>query len=177
MEKKLLKKWSIISVFITFLLASGWHFLYSDIVQNGITAAIAPVNESPWEHSKLFFIPAIIVYLIIYFIIGRKFPNFIFSHALALLIMPIMMLLLFYAYQLVLPDSLAADIILTFIVIALAQLIAYKLTVSKCKLSGAGFNIASAVIVLAMLILFITFTYYPPHLIPFQDPNDLNYGI
>lgn len=177
MEKKLLKRWSIIGVFITSLLASGWHFLYSDVAQNGITAAIAPVNESPWEHSKLFFIPAIIVYVLIYLIAGRKFPNFIFSHAVALLIMPVMMLILFYAYRLVLPDSLAADIILTFVVIALAQLLAYKLTVSKCKLSGAGYNIVAAAIVLAMLILFITFTYYPPHLTPFQDPNDMHYGI
>ena len=54
MEKKLLKKWSIIGVFITFVLASGWHFLYSNVLQNGITAAIAPVNESPWDTLSFF---------------------------------------------------------------------------------------------------------------------------
>ena len=68
-------------------------------------------------------------------------------------------------------DSLAADIILTLIVIALGQFIAYKLTVSNCKLSGAGFNIAAALIVIAMLAVFIAFTWYPPHLTPFQGPN------
>lgn len=177
MEKKLLRKWSIIGVFITFILASGWHFLYSDLLQKGITAAIAPVNESPWEHSKLFFIPAILVYVLIYFIVGRKFPNFVFSYAITLVIMPAMMLLLFYAYQLVIPDSLAADIVLTFIIIAVGQLIAYKLTVSKLKLSGTGFNIVSALIVLGLLAVFITFTFSPPHWTPFQDPNDMHFGI
>jgi hypothetical protein len=177
MENRLLKKWSIISVFIMFALAAGWHFLYSDIVQNGITASIAPVNESPWEHSKLFFIPAIIVYVLLYIIEGKNFPNFVFSHAIMLIIMPVMMLILFYAYQLFIPDSLAADIVLTFVVIAVAEFIAYKLTVSDLKLSGTPFNIASAVIVLIMLALFIAFTYYPPNLPPFQDPEDLHYGI
>jgi hypothetical protein len=177
MEKKLLRRWSIIGVFITFLLAGGWHFLYSNVMQNGIIAAIAPVNESPWEHAKLFFIPALIVYIIIYFIAGKKFPNFIFSHAVSLLIMPAMMLLLFYAYQLVIPDSLAADLVLTFIVLALGQLVAYKFTVSKLKISGAGYKTAAAVIVLAILAVFIAFTYNPPHWTPFQNPEDMRYGI
>jgi hypothetical protein len=177
MEKKLLRRWSIIGVFITFLLDGGWHFLYSNVMQNGIIASIAPVNESPWEHAKLFFIPAIIVYLIIYLIAGKKFPNFIFSHAVSLLLMPVMMIALFYAYQIVIPDSLAADLVLTFIVLALGQLIAYKLTVSNLKLSGIGYNTAAAVIILAILAVFIAFTYNPPHWTPFMDPEKLKYGI
>jgi hypothetical protein len=177
MEKALLKRWSIIGVFITYVLAAGWHFLYSDVMQNGVTAAIAPVNESPWEHAKLFFVPAIIFYLVLFIIAGKKFPNFLFSHTISLLLMPVMMLILFYAYQLVIPESFIVDLILTFVVIALGQLIAYRLTISKLKLSGAGFNVASAVIVLAMLAVYIAFTYNPPHWIPFQDPEDMHFGI
>ena len=177
MDKRLLKKWSIIGVFFVFVLASGWHFLYSDVVKCGITAVVAPVNESPWEHSKLFFVPAIIWYAIMYFIAGRKFPNYVFSHAIALLVMPAVMLLLFYGYTLFVPDNLPLDIIESFIVVAFGQFVGYKLTVSKLKLSGTGFIIAAAVIVLGMLAVYIAFTYSPLHWGPMQDPTDMHYGI
>jgi hypothetical protein len=175
-EKKLMV-WSVVGVFIVFLLAAGWHFLYSNVLKSGITAAIAPVNESPWEHAKLFFVPAIIWYVILYFIAGRKFPNFVFSHAAALLVMPALMLGLFYAYRLFIPDNLAADIILTFIVIALGQLMAYMLTVSKFSLSGPGYITAAMAIVLGLLVLFTVFTYYPPHCDMFMDQTSGRYGI
>lgn len=176
-DEKKLKVWSIAGVFITFLLAAGWHYLYSDVIKSGVTAAIAPVNESVWEHAKLFFMPAIIWYVILYFIVGRKFPNFIFSHAVVLPMMPAMMLLLFYAYQLVLPESLAIDIIISFIVLALGQLIAYSLTVSKHALWGAGFRAAAMMIVIGMLALFTAFTYSPPHWDMFFDSGEMKYGI
>lgn len=175
-DKKKLFVWSIIGVFITFILAGGWHFLYSHGFKSGITAAIAPVNESPWEHAKLFFVPAIIWYAVLYFIVGKKFPNFIFSHAIVLPVMPAIMLL-FYGYQLVLPDSLVIDIIISFIVLALGQLIAYSLTILKCRLSGAGYSMAALAIVLAMLALFIFFTYNPPHCDLFFDRSEMKYGI
>ncbi len=176
-DKKKLRVWSIIGVFVVFLLAAGWHFVYSDVLKSGITAAIAPVNESPWEHAKLFFLPAIIWYVILYFIAGRKFENFIFSHAIALPIMPVIMLLLFYGYQLILPESLAIDILISFVVVALGQLIAYALTVSKKKLSGARWNAAAMIIVLVMLAVFIYFTYSPPKIDMFFDRSEMKYGI
>ena len=177
MEKKALRGWCAAATLLTFLLATFWHFLYSDFLRCYIAAAIAPVNESPWEHAKLFFLPAVITYLILYLIIGRKFENFVFSHAVSLLIMPFLMLLLFYAYQLVIPENLAADIALTYIVIAIGQLIAYKMTVSGTKLSGAVFKAASALIVLGLLVLFAVLTFFPPHCGIFFDSNSMRYGI
>ncbi len=176
-DKKKLLVWSIAGIFITFLLAAGWHYLYSDVIKCGITAAIAPVNESPWEHVKLFFMPALIWYVILYFIAGRKFPNFTFSHAVVLPMMPALMLALFYGYQLVLAESLAIDIIISFIVVAAGQLIAYALTVSKLKLSGTRYKTAAMVIVMAMLALFIFFTYDPPRCDMFFDRSEMKYGI
>ncbi len=160
--KRKLKKWSIIGVFVVFVLAAGWHFLY-DLLPCGFIAGIAPVNESPWEHAKLFFMPAIIWYVIMYFIVGKEFPNYIFSHAVALLFMPVFMLLLFYAYQTLLEETLPLDIANSFITIALGQFLAYKLTTSKLKLSGPGYNTAAMAIILGMLAVYIVFTFNPPH--------------
>lgn len=176
-DNKKLKVWSIAGIFIVFMLSGGWHFLYSDLLKSGVTAIIAPVNESPWEHAKLFFIPALIWYVILYFIVGRKFPNFIFSHAVSLIVMPLLMLLSFYAYQIFIPENLIIDIILTFIVVAVGQLLAYKLTTSKRNLSGQRYNIAAMAIVLALLAVFTIFTFNPPHWDIFLDTEKMKYGI
>ena len=117
MEAKL-RKSSLISVLVIFAVAGFWHFLY-DFMPCGFIGAISPVNESPWEHAKLFFIPAIICFVVVYALIGKKFPNFIFSHAVVLLIMPVFMLLLFYAFQSFFDETLAIDIINAFLTIAL----------------------------------------------------------
>ncbi len=176
-DKKKLMVWSVIGTFIVFLLAGGWHFLYSDVLKSGVTAAIAPVNESPWEHAKLFFVPAVIWYVILYFIAGRRFPNFVFSQALTLPLMPALMLGLFYAYQLFIPHNLAVDLTISYIIVALGQFIAYKLTVSKRDLSGPRFTAAAMAIVLGLLALFIVFTYSPPRFDIFMDPKSGRYGI
>ena len=108
--EKALRKWSIIGVFVIIALAGFWHFLY-DLLPCGLTAAISPVNESPWEHAKLFFVPAIIWYVIMYFAVGNAFPNYIFAHSIALLIMPVFMLLFYTLYSSFLEETFVFDMI------------------------------------------------------------------
>lgn len=175
-EKKL-KIWSIVGVFAVFGLALGWHFLYSDIVRIGFTAAIAPVNESPFEHAKLFFMPAVIWYVILYFIVGSKFPNFVFSHAAALVIMPAFMLAAYYIYSQFLKETIVLDIINMLVTVALGQYTAYRLTASGLCLSGAGYRSAAVAIVSGILVLFVVFTFYPPHCDMFFDREHMKYGI
>ena len=175
MDRKL-RKWSIIGVFVTLAIAGGWHFLY-EALPCGVVAAIAPMNESPWEHAKLFFLPALIGYVVQYFIVGRHYPNFIFAHSIALLVMPALMLALYYAYVPLTGESLAANLINSFVTIAAGAWIAYRLTVSKKNLSNRPYCIAALLIVLALLAIFITFTFSPPHCGLFWDPSSQHYGI
>ena len=46
----------IIGFFVVSALAVGFHFIY-DATQSPILAAIAPANESIWEHIKMIFFP------------------------------------------------------------------------------------------------------------------------
>lgn len=171
-----LKKWSIIGVFVIFGLAVLWHFAY-DWLPNALTASLFPVNESPWEHVKLFFLPALIYFMIQRRVVGKYYPNFVFSHILMLPFMPLAMLLLHYLYQALGIESVVLDIITTFIIIALAVFIAYKLTLSKARLHGTVFRIAAFTIVIAMFIIYTALTFYPPKLPLFQDSQTLQYGI
>jgi hypothetical protein len=175
MNKKL-RRWSIIGVFVTFALAGGWHFLF-ELAPCGFFAAIAPANESPWEHAKLFFMPALIWYAVQYFIVGRHYPNFVFSHSIALLVMPALMLLLYYAYVPLTGESLAANLINSFVTIAAGAWLAYRLTVSKKNLSRVPYRIAAMAVVLVLLAVYIAFTFAPPHCGLFWDSSGQHYGI
>ena len=51
------RKWWTVC-FLSILAGSALHFLY-DLWPNPLTAVFAPVNESVWEHLKLFFWPTL----------------------------------------------------------------------------------------------------------------------
>lgn len=167
MEKKL-KKYSIIGIFVIFGLAAFWHFLF-DLLPGTLTAVLSPVNESVWEHVKLFYCPALVWYAIMYAAVGKHYPNFLFSHALMLIVMPTVALLLHGAWRLFLSESVAADIVFTFVAIALTSYAAYKLTVSRFRLGGFLFRFAAVIIIIGILVVFVLFTFNPPNHPLFQS--------
>lgn len=173
-----LKKWSIIGVFVVFALAVFWHFIY-ELLPCDFIGAISPVNESPWEHVKLFFVPAILFYVVQYFIIGKEFPNYIFAHSIALLIMPIFMLLFYYTYKTLLPieETFVLDMINSVLTVLLGSYVGYKLTTSDLMLSSLGHHIVAMLIVFGMLIIYMTFTFNPPMCDMFLDKTTMQYGI
>ncbi len=79
-DHRTLKRWCVIGVFVVLAIASLWHFIY-EWLPCGFMASISPVNESPWEHAKLFFVPPLIWYVVMYFAAGRRYPNFVFAAA------------------------------------------------------------------------------------------------
>ncbi len=176
MNIKKLKTWSIIGVFIIMTLAALWHFIYARIPSD-FSAVIFPVNESPWEHIKLFFFPVLIFYVVQYMTIGKKFKNFVFAHGISLLVMPLIMFGMFYGYRLGLkiPERLIFDIIITFITICLGSFIGYKITVSQKDFSKKGF----IAIIIATVFFAVTtvFTFFTPEVPLFYDKNTQEYGI
>jgi len=114
-----------------------------------------------------------------YFAVGRKFPNFVFAHSVALLVMPVFMLLLYYAYSRLLgiEESLVLNLINSFLTIALGSFIGYRLTVSAHNFATTAYDIAAMVIVIGMLAVYIVFTYNPPICDLFYDPSRMKYGI
>lgn len=176
MNNKKLFKWSWIGIIVILSLAALWHFVYAWI-PGGVSAAIFPVNESVWEHVKLFFFPAIIFYTIQYFVIGRKYKNFIFSHGIMLLLMPALTLGLFYFYRnaLGIAESLLIDIFITFLVIALGSMTAYRMTISKIRLNKL--NYAVLVLTLVLFTSYAILTFFPPEKPIFYDKNIDAYGI
>ncbi len=154
----------------------AWHFLYVWL-PGPLTAVLSPVNESPWEHVKLFFMPVLIYFIIGRLTVGKEYSNFTFAHAAVLPVMPLMMLGIYFLRRAIGIDSLAVDLVSTLAVITAGLLTAYRLTVSDKRMDGTEYRLASLLIVLVLLIVFAIFTYFPPHMPVFQDSNTLQYGI
>ena len=175
-DHKTLRRWCIIGVFVVMGLATLWHFIY-EWLPCGFMAAISPVNESPWEHVKLFFVPPLIWYTIIYFAAGHSYLNFVFAAAVSLLLMPALMLALYGIYSQFVEKTLPLDFANALVTITLGMAVTCKLAVSKRRMSGPVFSTLAVVIVAGLIILYGLLTYDPPRIPLFLDKQTGEYGI
>lgn len=172
------EKWILIGIPILFLVGSCMHFLYEFTGDNVIIGAIAPVNESVWEHLKMVLLPVILWWTIYYFAAGEINNidiNKWFTGALvALLTALIAIPLLFYFYTRAFgAELLVVDILILFLALLFGQLAGLHFY----KYYEGISLIISITIILLIIFLFILFTFYPPHLPLFRDGMTGKYGI
>lgn len=175
MSPKLLR-WEIIGIIVIILAGSALHFVFAWTGRFTPVALFAAVNESTWEHLKLAFWPALIFALIEYRYVKALAPNFWPGKTVALWLTPILIVVIFYAYQWITgTDSLVADISIFAVAIIIGQLVGLKLitrAVAKpCTqmVAWMGLGIIIAAFCLA--------TFFPPKIFLFKDPISNGYGI
>ena len=159
MSKHSISKVLLIAFVVTTLAGACLHFLY-DFLPSPVTALIAPVNESIWEHLKLVYWP----YLAAMWIVTRKAgKDSRGGWLLTLLIISVAMLTAGYVYYILLGrDSRAFGLSLYVILMALGFWLPGRL--STC---GKSKIIPFLVILLGAMILL--FTFLPPDNILFAD--------
>ncbi|MDA3846327.1 MAG: DUF6512 family protein [Vallitaleaceae bacterium] len=167
---------TLIGLVIILSIATIWHFIYGWFPSN-ILALIAPVNESPWEHVKMFFVPPLIWYAIEYIFVGKKYDNYLFARGIALIYMPVFMFSVFYGYRDILgiPEKLIYDSIITAVAIWTGSVLAYWLTIRTRPYKKKA--IITPIIVAIMLISYSILTFLPPKAPVFYDRNFDGYGI
>lgn len=172
------ERWVLIGIPILFLIGSIMHFLYDFTGDNVIIGAIAPVNESVWEHLKLVLLPVILWWTIYYCTVGEMnnidinkwFTGALVSLLTALISIP----LLFYFYTKAFGvELLVVDILLLFFALLFGQLAGLHFY----KYSEGINSIISIIIFVLLIFLFTFFTFYPPHLPLFRDSKTGRYGI
>jgi hypothetical protein len=111
-----------------------------------------------------------------FFILGRKIKNFFFAKAVTFLLIPFVIVFLFYSYTYVTgTEFLAVDIAIFFAAIAVAQAAGYRIMITRKKF--LSLNIIGAVIILICLVSFSIFSYFPPRYQLFKDAVTGGYGI
>jgi hypothetical protein len=162
-------------VFIIFL-GSALHFTFELSGGNPVVGAFSAVNESVWEHLKLVFWPALLLMLIEYVRLRKAADNFALAKTVGVYLAITTIPTLFYSYTAITGKSIFLIDISTFVVaVIIGQVSSYKLLTHK-KLSE-NLNRISLGLLILLGVAFVLFTFYPPQLSVFMDPNTGKYGI
>lgn len=172
------EKWILLGIPVLFIVGSMFHFLFGLSGKLPVIGAIAPVNESVWEHEKMLVVPIILWWLVIYLLKGKEynisenkwFTGMIISLVSSLFTIPVV----FYFYTQVFGiELIIIDILLLLFAITVGQL----LSLHFYRYSDGINSVIAIGIALLILAVFIFFTFYPPHLPIFYDTSEGGYGI
>lgn len=175
-ERKLVFIYELVGIVFIILFGSMFHFTFELSGHNSIVAIFSAVNESVWEHLKLGFWPALLFAIVEYRCLKKSTNNFLFAKTVGIYLIPLIIIILFYAYTTVLgKDLFVMDILIFIIAVIVGQLSSFRLLVSKEMPKYLEKISLIALVILG--IAFVLFTFYPPHLPIFRDPVTGSYGI
>ena len=171
-----IKRWFTVGTVFIIIFGSILHFVYEWSGNNPIVAIFGAVNESTWEHLKLLFWPAFIYSIIEYIFVGKNFNNYITAKAVSYYIGIFLIISIFYTYTGVFGDNyLIVDISIFIISVIISQYIGYRITTGNYEISST-LNFVSMIAIILLVLAFVLFTFYPPKIPLFQDPNSGEYG-
>lgn len=172
------ESWFILGIPVIFILGSLAHFAYDLSGKSIIVGIFTPVNESIWEHLKLSTYPTIIWY-IIGSILLRNHTNiyeWFICCVISIIMSAIIITAFYYTYTGALGiHSLFLDIFSLFLGIAVAQCLSLYIY-NNSPLTVFHYYL-SIILVSLIIICFTFFTFYPPKLPIFMDPDTKQYGI
>ena len=173
-SKKVLIYEVVGTLFIIFL-GSAFHFTYELSGRVAVVGAFSAVNESVWEHLKLPFWPSLLWMLIEIYPLRKEVSNFFTAKAIGTIVMIGIIPAVFYAYTVFTEEILSVDIATFIIAVIVGQIVSFRLF--KKGNPSKRTEIAAIIAIVLLAIIFVTFTFYPPHLSIFQDSNTGQYGI
>jgi hypothetical protein len=165
----------IIGTLFVIFLGTALHFTFALSGNNPIVGSFSAVNESVWEHLKLPFWPSLFWLLIMMIPLRKNVSNFFSSKAIGIILMMVIIPLVFYSYTAFTKEILAVDIATFMISVIIGQAVSHSLY--KQENMSRLTEVAAISVIALLAIIFITFTFYPPHLPIFMDSETGHYGI
>ncbi len=169
-----IKKLETIGGIFIFLFGSLDHSLYV-LTKFLPIAFISPVNESPWEHLKIFLFPMLIFMIIEWFFVKNK-KTLVIAKTVESLIAMLFIITFFYTYTGALGiENVWIDIASFGLAVVIGQYISYLFLTSKIKRHGYLW-LHITVLALVVLMFWVT-TFIPPHIPLFYSKPSNSYGI
>ena len=172
--KKSLALWTLAGATFTAVLGTVLHFLYG-WADSAAVAPFSAVNESTWEHMKILFFPMLIFGCIQWAFFRTEYDGFWWIKGIGITVGTVGIPVLFYTYNGAFgksPDWL--NVLFFFIADIGAYMLEWWLL---HKDFYRPFSVVAVVVLCAVAILFVVFSFYPPKLPLFQDPITERYGI
>lgn len=166
---KSLKICILAGVFLVSSMGALSHFVYEWTGQNRLAGLFVPVSESTWEHMKLLFFPMLLTALLLTVLLKHTYPQILTGMLAGILIGTASIPALFYTYTGVLGFHITAvDIAIYYVSVILSFFTAYRLTISDYTKS---LQPLLPCLTLLMLAAFVLFSYDPPALGIFAQPE------
>ena len=162
------------TLFIIFL-GTALHFTFASSGNNPIVGSFSAVNESVWEHLKQPFWPSVFWLLIIMYPLRSTIGNFFSAKAIGVGLMLLIIPVVFYSYTVFTKEILAVDIATFMIAVLVGQIVSFRLY--KQEKESRLIQVVAIAFIISLAIIFITFTFHPPHLSIFMDSETGHYGI
>lgn len=171
-ERKTLVRFQVGAVVFIMLVASALHFAYELSGFWGPMALFGSVNESTYEHLKLFFWPGLLYALVQHAYVKEFTNNYWVAKAAALLVSPTVLIVSFYFYLgIVLPingkGTLFASIATGLLGVVVGEYVAYRIMLSRPLASGV--RRLGVPTLVALTIMFSTMTFFPPRMFLFEN--------
>ena len=173
--KRSINLWQLMGYALTSLGGTLLHYLYDWTGKSVLAAPFSGVNESTWEHMKLFFWPAF-VFAIVESFFFRDRENFWCIKLRGLLLGLGLIPILFYTYNGVIGKSPDFINIAIFFISAAAEYI-YEARLFKNEDVRCRSQRLALLILCFIGVLFIVFTFKTPEIGIFKDPITGTYGI
>ena len=167
--------WQLAGLTFTAVLGTLLHFVYGWTGESKWVGAVAAINESTWEHMKLFFLPAFLFAWIQSQFFVDEYADFWCVKGVGIAVGFLAIPTLFYTLNGVFgktPDWLN---IAMFFVCAGGAFALEGYLLRQGVLGGKCIWVMVLLCILALA--FVVFTYYPPHIPLFQDPLTGGYGV
>ena len=165
-----LKKIHLAGFLFTCVAGTLLHFAYDWSGKSKVVAAFSATNESTWEHLKLLWVPLVLFAILEYFLYGKKQKNFLCVKYLAAAVGMSFITIAFYTYTGVLGKNIdIINISLFFIGAALAWRFSYK-SMQTDRFSCPVCTPVCRVLAALTAVVFVVWTYNPPHLGIFISP-------
>ncbi|NND85311.1 MAG: hypothetical protein HKN46_09210 [Acidimicrobiia bacterium] len=171
-QRRTLLLWEIGSITFVMLAGSMFHFIYELSGFSPVAAAFGSVNESTWEHLKLFFWPGLAVALVQHAFVKDFAANYWWAKAVGLLTVPVGVIFAFYAYVgVIVPlqgeGTLAGAIGTGLIGVLIGSRVTWRILNGAERPKNRAW-LAAGVFV-GLTAAFIGFTFAPPEFFLFED--------
>ena len=176
MHNRKFKILEITGIPVIFLLATLLHFVYDFTDGSTLSILFGAVNESVWEHVKIFAVGYVFWSLVELLWVKPPFKKFVTAKTIALYFLSLAIIVFFYGYNLFIKEPILwLDISSSFVFVVLSQYISYRLITNENDIKDY-FTVALMMLMLFFL-MFFSFTAFPPKIDLFRDPITGMYGI
>ena len=176
MDKKRFALSEACGVPAAYLAAALLHFVYEWSDGGTLAMIFGAVNESVWEHVKVFSAGYCGWALLQLMWVRVPFKSYLVAKCCGLYLLMGGMIGFYYTYTAAAGRNILwVDLLSAALLLALAQLVSYRMTVYSRR--AAEFFAPAVMLILLYYLMFFSFTVFPPRVGLFSDPRSGRYGI